>query len=185
MRWLRVRFSCTVNVTFLWAAPLIFLTLCENRTTGLHWTRFETVHNSDIDGTCNWTMYFTLNQWMVYLLPSTASAAVIVVSPVSLIALHVYRPESEPRKSTITKHKQLKQENHRRRTTHKSYQGSVTLTTWRAIVLVVIAKKGYFSIFFFTSLTLTNDYLVFVLTLSLGGQCERTPTGEIYERNGN
>ena len=47
------------------------------------------------------------------MLPSTASAAVIVVSPVSLIALHVYNPESEPRKSTITKHKQLQQESQR------------------------------------------------------------------------
>ena len=63
------------------------------------------------------------------MLPSTASAAVIVVSPVSLIALHVYRPESEPRKSTITKHKQLNKKVREAELRRKDTKGPFTHTT--------------------------------------------------------
>ena len=62
------------------------------------------------------------------MLPSTASAAVIVVSPVSLIALHVYNPESEPRKSTITKQTVAAETQNN---AVKDTKGLFTLTTWR------------------------------------------------------
>ena len=39
-------FTRTVNVTVLWAAPLILLTLCVNNAIGLHWTHFLMVQET-------------------------------------------------------------------------------------------------------------------------------------------
>ena len=55
---------------FLWAALLIFLSLCVNNIIKLHWTHFERCEeNGIIDGTCRWTLgmfpYYSGYFWFI------------------------------------------------------------------------------------------------------------------------